>query len=674
MNIPLLTKLGHSPFLRGLGPFRHLGTGFPLLFLIGSLAMNQIQAQSDTSLGAAEMPESILNRDQVSQPVLPAWALVPIELEPLTSAELGTMASRDEGGPGPLQIGFQRPIPQLQDPYGFWARQSWYWTSGGGLVFGFSISSPGAQALRLGIRIFNIPDTAKIRVFPPGMEQAQEITGAQIKVSLQRNLDAGEIDEDARTFWSPVIEGQTAIIEMELPSSANPEDLEISLPQISHLFQSPYGVMGMEENAAAPCELDVMCSPAWDGQSKATARMIFTKLGASFLCTGTLLNDADPATYIPYFYTAYHCISTQTAASSLQTYWFWRATACNSGIQGNSKSLIGGADLLYASEITDTSFMRLSSPPPAGAIFAGWSASLPATYTSLTGIHHPGGDLQKISFGYQESYWHCWDAGQGAFSCLSASANDADHYSVIWNSGITEPGSSGSGIFLNDSLQFVGSLLGGTSNCVNPSGHDFYGRFDIPYQAEIYKWLNSPFHDVSPNSWAAKYINAIFKVGITGGCGNGNYCPTGLVTREEMAAFLVRAADKEPPLNYCGVTPPFTDVSTSAWSCGYIKRLAELNITGGCGDGNYCPTGLVSREQMAAFIVRALHKEPVQNYCAGVAPFKDVSPLSWACGYIKRLAELEVTGGCGNDNYCPDGLVTREQMAAFLGRAFLDMD
>ncbi len=526
----------------------------------------------------------------------------------------------------------------------------------------------------MGLHVFAIPDIAKMRVYAPGKDQAQEITGAQIKVSLQRNQDAGEMGEDARTFWSPVIEGETAIIEFELPASANPDDLEIALPQLSHLFQSPLGVLGSEKNAAAPCELDVMCSPAWDAQSKATARMIFTKEGATYVCTGTLLNDADPETYIPYFYTAYHCISTQTAASSLQTFWFWRATACNSGTQGNSQSLLGGADLLYTSATTDTRVMRLSAAPPSGAVFAGWSASLPAPLTALTGIHHPGGDLQKISFGSQDTYWHCWDAGLGAFSCNSATADGADHFSVIWQSGITEPGSSGSGIFINAGQQFVGSLLGGSSSCANPLGRDFYGRFDIPYQIGIYKWLNSPFHDVSPNSWAAKYINAIYRAGITGGCGDGNYCPAGLVTREEMAAFLVRAADNEPPQNYCGGTPPFNDVSPGAWSCGYIKRLAELKITGGCGNGNYCPTGLVSREQMAAFIVRALKKEPVQNYCAGIAPFDDVSPGSWACGYIKRLAELEITGGCANDNYCPAGLVTREQMAAFLGRAFLDME
>ncbi len=186
--------------------------------------------------------------------------------------------------------------------------------------------------------------------------------------------------------------------------------------------------------------------------------------------------------------------------------------------------------------------------------------------------------------------------------------------------------------------------------------------------------ISEPYGDVDPNSWAAGYINAIRDAGITGGCGDGNYCPQGLVTREQMAAFLVRAVEGEPAANYCDGSSYFSDVSPDAWSCRYIQRLSELNITGGCGGGNYCPQGLVTREQMAAFIVRAVEGEPALDYCGGVAPFLDVAPSTFFCRYIKRLVELGVTQGCGNGNYCPGNEVTREQMAAFLARAFLDMD
>jgi hypothetical protein len=181
----------------------------------------------------------------------------------------------------------------------------------------------------------------------------------------------------------------------------------------------------------------------------------------------------------------------------------------------------------------------------------------------------------------------------------------------------------------------------------------------------------SGFADVAPDSWAAPYINAIRDAGITQGCGGNNYCPAAPVTREQMAAFLIRAIAGEPPQGYCNGVAPFTDVPASGWACGHIKWLGELGVTAGCGAGGYCPGAPVTREQMAAFIVRAMEGEPAANSCAGQAPFADVGPASWACGYIKRLAALGVTKGCGNGNYCPNQPVRRDEMAAFLARAFL---
>ena len=182
------------------------------------------------------------------------------------------------------------------------------------------------------------------------------------------------------------------------------------------------------------------------------------------------------------------------------------------------------------------------------------------------------------------------------------------------------------------------------------------------------------FQDVPKSNWAYWYIHVMRYAGITNGCGNGNFCPTGLVTRDQMAAFLVRAIEGDPQSNLCAAGSPFSDVPWNVWYCSHVKRLVDLAITGGCGQGKYCPGNLVTREQMAAFIVRAKEGEPPQNYCGGVAPFKDVPASAWSCGYIKKLVELGITQGCGNGNYCPGANVSREQMAAFLARAFLGMD
>ena len=186
--------------------------------------------------------------------------------------------------------------------------------------------------------------------------------------------------------------------------------------------------------------------------------------------------------------------------------------------------------------------------------------------------------------------------------------------------------------------------------------------------------LAPPFNDVPASSWAYGYIHAIRDAGITNGCGSNNYCPSNNVTRDQMAAFLIRAIEGDPGSDLCAAGSPFSDVSAGAWYCSHVKRLVELAITAGCGKDQYCPGNQVTREQMAAFIVRSVAGEPPQNYCGDVAPFSDVSSSSWSCGYIKKLVELGITQGFPGNEYRPSANVNREQMAAFLARAFLDME
>ena len=183
------------------------------------------------------------------------------------------------------------------------------------------------------------------------------------------------------------------------------------------------------------------------------------------------------------------------------------------------------------------------------------------------------------------------------------------------------------------------------------------------------------FVDFAASYWAYDYIYKIFYAGITTGCSQNplKYCPYDLVTRAQMAAFIVRAVEGETDDNYCDTGSPFSDVSPDYWACKYIKRLSELEITTGCGPGIYCPNNNVTRAQMAAFLIRAVEGEPPTDYCDAGSPFTDVSPDTWPCKYIKRLSELGITKGCGGTNYCPTRNVTRTEMAAFLSRAFLEV-
>ncbi len=175
--------------------------------------------------------------------------------------------------------------------------------------------------------------------------------------------------------------------------------------------------------------------------------------------------------------------------------------------------------------------------------------------------------------------------------------------------------------------------------------------------------------DVPQNHWAASFIEIVAGTGISAGCGGGNYCPDDAVTRAQMAVFLERG------MNGSGYVPPaatgtvFLDVGAADFAANFIEQLAADGITAGCGNGNYCPDTVVTRDQMAVFLLRAKHGSSYSPPApSGV--FADVDPGHWAAAWIEQLAAEGVTAGCGNGNYCPTTMVARDQMAVFLVRTF----
>lgn len=161
-------------------------------------------------------------------------------------------------------------------------------------------------------------------------------------------------------------------------------------------------------------------------------------------------------------------------------------------------------------------------------------------------------------------------------------------------------------------------------------------------------------------------IEWLAAAGITAGCNppdNDRFCPDDPVTRGQMAAFLNRALDLE-------LAPDtFTDTSGSIFSAD-IGALAAARITRGCNppdNDRYCPDEVVTRGQMAAFLVRALG----YTEDGGGNLFVDDDGSVFE-GDIDQLGTAGVTRGCNpprNDRFCPTDPVTRGQMAAFLRRA-----
>jgi hypothetical protein len=116
----------------------------------------------------------------------------------------------------------------------------------------------------------------------------------------------------------------------------------------------------------------------------------------------------------------------------------------------------------------------------------------------------------------------------------------------------------------------------------------------------------------------------------------------------------------------------FADVPFSYWAHDWIERLYNADITGGCSTNplNYCPETTVTRAQMAVFLERGIHGATYNPPAVGSGTgFGDVPSTYWAAAWIKQLAADGITGGCAAGAYCPEGAVTRAQMAVFLLRS-----
>lgn len=418
-----------------------------------------------------------------------------------------------------MQVSFPREVAQAKSSGDLAGLLKWTALPAGGNIAAMQFTSGGAQGLRIGLLITQLAPDAVLRFYPQGSNDTIEVSGKAVNELLANNLAAGDKSDDGRTFWGPYLKGETGVVEIELPKGLEPTTTAIAVPSVSHFFFDPLDkqslVGGSTESGglskasalgrAASCELDVSCNLPLTAASNAVAHMEFVENGNGYLCTGTLLNNKN-SDGIPYFLSANHCISTQTAASTLSTYWFYKSSGCNSGILNpNYVSRIGGAKLLWNRDITsgtsganpvgtDTSFMRLTQAPPNGAVFAGWSATQQSLSNGLayTGVHSPKGDLLKYSVGSINAYGYILADGSTFYSF---SNNSLGLYRVLWNtnSGVTEGGSSGSGLFLNGSTtnpQVVGQLFGGSSTCSVPTGADYYGRFDIAFVNGLAQWLS----------------------------------------------------------------------------------------------------------------------------------------------------------------------------------------
>ncbi|OGF63435.1 MAG: hypothetical protein A2Y62_07305 [Candidatus Fischerbacteria bacterium RBG_13_37_8] len=196
--------------------------------------------------------------------------------------------------------------------------------------------------------------------------------------------------------------------------------------------------------------------------------------------------------------------------------------------------------------------------------------------------------------------------------------------------------------------------------------------FDYTYH------VGESFSDVPTNNLFYGLIEALLHSGVTSGCTATQYCPSSNVMREAMAKFICFAMNSS---NYgacittsCGQL--FGDVPNTNPFCSSIEALYKLGIVSGCQASPllYCPAINTDRQAMAKFICLGLESANPGSCttasCTNI--FTDVTSGNPFCPFIEALYNAGVVNGCSTSPlmYCPNNLVTREQMAKFLVNGF----
>ena len=181
----------------------------------------------------------------------------------------------------------------------------------------------------------------------------------------------------------------------------------------------------------------------------------------------------------------------------------------------------------------------------------------------------------------------------------------------------------------------------------------------------------SDFLDVPPDSAFHADVEKLFRAHGTAGCGDGDFCPEALVSRAQMSVFIVRGQVTYAVPPPCSGTVFADVPCPGGAYVDWINDLAGMGITAGCGGGNFCPAAPVTRAQMAVFLLRRTHEPGWSPAACAATVFADVPcPGGAYADWINELAAEGLTSGCGGGLFCPAAPVSRQQMASFLVRTF----
>jgi V8-like Glu-specific endopeptidase len=343
------------------------------------------------------------------------------------------------------------------------------------------VESQNAVSLNLTFDKYKLPEGAKLWVYS---SDKSEILGAFTNANNQ---------EDG-FFATTLIFSSKITIEYYEPANTEFSG-ELHLYRVTHGYRSGYD-FAKSFRSSGSCEVNVNCPDGdnWQDEKRGVCMLV---VGGSGFCTGSLINNSNNDG-TPYVLTANHCSTSNDFSSWV--FWFnWEAPTCTNPAFSPAHNNISGSVLKSRNAGSDFCLVQMNSVPPPNynVFYNGWSRSTSAS-SSATCIHHPMGDIKKISH-------------SSAISFVTYSG--VSSWKTTWSGAVTEPGSSGSPLFNSEGL-IVGQLYGGPSYCGASSidMHDYYGRFDISWtggnssSTRLKDWLDPS--DIDPLKIDGFYPNS----------------------------------------------------------------------------------------------------------------------------------------------------------------------
>jgi hypothetical protein len=392
---------------------------------------------------------------------VPQLVFPPVDAERLLAED----AARDDNGP----LRFADPIPVAITPE---TDGAWDVDADGTRTWQLRIQVPAATDLNLGFTRFELPEGASLSVVG---EEDDSLLGPYARNAAT----AGQL-------WTPVVGGDRVLVTLSVPAGAPDPDLVIGQVGAGyrHFARDPWHL----DTPTTQCRVDVACPEGDPWRDEIDSVAMFSLAGA-WMCSGTLVMDV-PRTWTPYFLTAAHCnVRSAADASTVVTYFNYQVTDCGGVRNGPLNQSISGSFFKARRADVDVCLLELSAmPPPAfHAYWAGWDRTDVPPLASVH-IHHPNINEKEIAFNYDPLTY--------SDSCLPGGTGVNTHWLVDgYELGITEQGSSGSGIWNVANHRVVGWLSAGTATCSVPDGYDCYGRFAIGWNGtssavRLHDWLD----------------------------------------------------------------------------------------------------------------------------------------------------------------------------------------